>query len=277
MKITRAMVARKAGVSVSTVSYVLNTSRYVSPKLTEKVMAAVEELGYTPDMAARSMVKKRSQILTIIANDLTNSMYGELLMAIEHEAVQRGYFINMCSGQLPLKEYIKSMIGRRVDGVFFASVPDKVTETDINQMLSNDIVVACGNYILPGEKRINRVEVDYDSGIKQAVQHLIGLGHKEIVYLNGLREGEGIDLKCKAMKATDGEGNVSDIDMPETSNALQFFTEDGTKISVRPSGTEPKIKFYVEVKGQMGCAKCYASATAEADEKVEAVKKSLGI
>ena len=198
MKITRAMVARKAGVSVSTVSYVLNASRYVSPKLTEKVMAAVEELGYTPDMAARSMVKKRSQILTIIANDLTNSMYGELLMAIEHVAVQRGYFINMCSGQLPLKEYIKLMIGRRVDGVYFASVPDKVAETDINQMLSNDIVVACGNYILPGEKRINRVEMDYDSGIKQAVQHLIGLGHKEIVYLNGLREGEGIDLKCKA-------------------------------------------------------------------------------
>ena len=74
MKITRATVAKKAGVSVSTVSYVLNTSRYVSPKLTQKVMDAVEELGYAPDMAARSMVTKRSRILTIIANDLTNSM-----------------------------------------------------------------------------------------------------------------------------------------------------------------------------------------------------------
>ena len=56
----------------------------------------------------------------------------------------------------------------------------------------------------------------------------------------------------KTLKATDGEGNVSDIDMPETSNVLQFFTADGTKISVRPSGTEPKIKFYIEVKGEMG-------------------------
>ena len=79
------------------------------------------------------------------------------------------------------------------------------------------------------------------------------------------------------MKATDGEGNVTEIDMPETSNVLQYFTEDGSKISVRPSGTEPKIKFYVEVKGEMGCAKCYASANAAAAEKVEAVKKSLGI
>ncbi len=81
----------------------------------------------------------------------------------------------------------------------------------------------------------------------------------------------------KTLKATDGEGNVTDIEMPETSNVLQYFTEDGTKISVRPSGTEPKIKFYVEVKGEMGCAKCYANANAAAVEKVEAVKKSLGI
>ena len=81
----------------------------------------------------------------------------------------------------------------------------------------------------------------------------------------------------KTLKATDGEGNVADIDMPETSNVLQYFTEDGTKISVRPSGTEPKINFYMEVKGEMGCPKCYDADNAAAEEKVEAVRKSLGI
>lgn len=81
----------------------------------------------------------------------------------------------------------------------------------------------------------------------------------------------------KTLKATDGQGKVSDLDMPETSNVLQYFTEDGTKISVRPSGTEPKIKFYIEVTGMMGCSKCYISANAEAEQKVEAVRKSLGI
>ena len=81
----------------------------------------------------------------------------------------------------------------------------------------------------------------------------------------------------KTLKATDGKGNVTDLDMPETSNVLQYFTADGTKVSVRPSGTEPKIKFYVEVKGEMGCPKCYARETNAALEKVEAVKKSLGI
>ena len=81
----------------------------------------------------------------------------------------------------------------------------------------------------------------------------------------------------KTLQATDATGQLSAIDMPETSNVLQYFTADGTKISVRPSGTEPKIKFYIEVKGEMGCPKCYASATAAADQKVEAVKASLGI
>ena len=81
----------------------------------------------------------------------------------------------------------------------------------------------------------------------------------------------------KTLKQTDSAGHVTDIDMPEPSNVLQYFTEDGGKVSVRPSGTEPKIKFYIEVKGEVGCRNCFATADAEATEKVEAVKKSLGI
>jgi phosphoglucomutase len=73
------------------------------------------------------------------------------------------------------------------------------------------------------------------------------------------------------------QGVESDLDMPATSNVLQWFTADGTKISVRPSGTEPKIKFYVEVKGEMACPKCYPSATVEAQAKVDAIKKDLGL
>lgn len=81
----------------------------------------------------------------------------------------------------------------------------------------------------------------------------------------------------QTLKQTDAAGNVTDLDMPDTSNVLQYFTEDGSKVSVRPSGTEPKIKFYVEVKGEMGCRNCYAGADAAADEKIQAVMKSLGI
>jgi len=81
----------------------------------------------------------------------------------------------------------------------------------------------------------------------------------------------------KTLKQTDATGKVSDMDMPDTSNVLQFYTEDNTKVSVRPSGTEPKIKFYMEVKGTLKSAADYVEADAAAAKKIEAVRASLGI
>ncbi len=82
----------------------------------------------------------------------------------------------------------------------------------------------------------------------------------------------------KSLKQTCVKCNkVEDINMPETANVLQWFTEDGTKVSVRPSGTEPKIKFYVEVKGEMKSAADYKKASDAANAKVEAIKKSLNL
>ncbi|MDY3877010.1 MAG: phospho-sugar mutase [Prevotella sp.] len=82
----------------------------------------------------------------------------------------------------------------------------------------------------------------------------------------------------QSLEATDENGNVTKIDMPITSNVLQWFCNDGTKVSVRPSGTEPKIKFYIEVKDNtMKCAGCYERCCKAAEEKIEAIKKSLSL
>ena len=82
----------------------------------------------------------------------------------------------------------------------------------------------------------------------------------------------------QSLEATDENGNVTKIDMPTTSNVLQWLCNDGTKVSVRPSGTEPKIKFYIEVKDNtMKCAGCYERCCKAAEEKIEAIKKSLSL
>ncbi len=98
---------------------------------------------------------------------------------------------------------------------------------------------------------------------------------------NPPREIAGSKVVCTkdyaTLTETDGDGQAKPIDMPEKSNVLQWFTADGTKVSVRPSGTEPKIKFYIEVKGEMGCPKCYAGAHTVALEKIDAVVRSLGL
>ena len=82
----------------------------------------------------------------------------------------------------------------------------------------------------------------------------------------------------KTLEQRNADGSISKIDMPDTSNVLQWFCEDGTKVSVRPSGTEPKIKFYLEVKDpSFKCAGCYERCMNAAAEKVEAIKKGLNL
>ncbi|KGI61487.1 putative phosphoglucomutase [Prevotella sp. DNF00663] len=81
----------------------------------------------------------------------------------------------------------------------------------------------------------------------------------------------------QTLEQTDENGNVTKLDMPDTSNVLQWFCSDGTKVSVRPSGTEPKIKFYLEVKDQMTKKSDYVELDKKGDVKIAAIKRSLNL
>ena len=91
--------------------------------------------------------------------------------------------------------------------------------------------------------------------------------------------GSVIDI-CKdfqSLEITKADGSKEKMDMPDTSNVLQWFCTDGTKVSVRPSGTEPKIKFYLEIKDTMNSASDFPACEQRVGEKSEAIKKSLGL
>ena len=98
---------------------------------------------------------------------------------------------------------------------------------------------------------------------------------------NPPKELAGSKVVCskdfKLLEACDAEGNKVKLEMPDTSNVLQYFTENGTKVSIRPSGTEPKIKFYIEVPGELKSAADYPEACKKAEAAVDEVVKSLGI
>ena len=81
----------------------------------------------------------------------------------------------------------------------------------------------------------------------------------------------------QSLEITKVDGSKEKMDMPDTSNVLQWFCTDGTKVSVRPSGTEPKIKFYLEIKDTMNSASDFPACEQRACEKIEAIKKSLGL
>ena len=91
--------------------------------------------------------------------------------------------------------------------------------------------------------------------------------------------GSVIDVykNFQSLELTKADGSKEKMDMPDTSNVLQWFCTDGTKVSVRPSGTEPKIKFYLEIKDTMNSASDFPACEQRACEKIEAIKKSLGL
>lgn len=119
--------------------------------------------------------------------------------------------------------------------------------------------------VKPGKSGADEIKAMMENFRQNPPKELAGSPVKKMKDFKSLKQ---TCIKC---------GTVSDIEMPDTANVLQFFTEDGTKVSVRPSGTEPKIKFYIEVKGEMKSAADYAKANAAAEAKVEAIRKSLNL
>jgi phosphoglucomutase len=119
------------------------------------------------------------------------------------------------------------------------------------------------------------VERPGKSGADEIQQMMINFREHPLQELGGSKV---VLLKdYKSLEAKDAQGNVTKLVMPETSNVLQWFCEDGTKVSARPSGTEPKIKFYIEIKDNMTDPSQFEALEAKAEKHVEAIKKSLGL
>jgi phosphoglucomutase len=120
------------------------------------------------------------------------------------------------------------------------------------------------------------VERPGKSGADEIQQMMINFREHPLQELGGSKV---VLLKdYKSLEAKDAQGNVTKLVMPETSNVLQWFCEDGTKVSARPSGTEPKIKFYTEVKDpSFKGAADYERCMKAAEQKIEAIKKSLNL
>ncbi len=186
MRVTRADVAKLAGVSTATVSYVLNGSRHMSEKTRKLVLDAVDQLKYKPDMIARSMTKNETMQLSFMVENAANPFYGEIINGFENAAVEHGYFVNICTGNKNINDYFDNYIARRVDGVFIAAIPYKFDMEKLYSLTENGIrVVVSGNTDVD-LKRVSSIENDYVAAMQTAVGHLYELGHRDIAYLSGL-------------------------------------------------------------------------------------------
>lgn len=196
MRATRSDVAKLAGVSTATVSYVLNGSRHMSEKTRKRVLEAVEQLNYKPDMIARSMTKNETRQLSFMINNAANPFYGEIINGFENAAMERGYFVNLCTGNKNINDYFDNYVARRVDGVFIAAIPYKFDMEKLYSLTDNGIRVIVSGIVDVDLRRVNSIENDYVSAMDKAIRYLYELGHREIAYLSGLNRNSRFDLRA---------------------------------------------------------------------------------
>lgn len=181
-------VALRAGVSISAVSRVLTDApgARVSPQTRERIKVAATELNYRPNFAGRALKVSRTDVIALVAPDLTNSFLTELMLGVEEETTRLGYMLLLGRSEdlQPGGEMISRLLTEgRVDGML-VQVGDTTSRAQIQELVRVDLPVILINSIDAGER--NGVVLQDEEGARIATQHLIDLGHTRIGFVGGL-------------------------------------------------------------------------------------------
>jgi len=177
-------VARLAGVSVATTSKVLNKKGFVSPKLTQRVLSAVESLDYHPDQVARSLKVRQTQTIGMVIPDITNPFYTDVIRGVETEVRVRGYSLILAdANDDPALEDVnlRMLFARRADGILLAPT---VGSTIQGRLTRRRFPLVLFDRLCPGLK-CSAVVTDNVGAAYDATRHLLGLGHRRIAIITG--------------------------------------------------------------------------------------------
>jgi len=178
-------VAEQAGVSTATVSHVINNTRFVTEPTRERVLRAIENCNYYPNVHARSLASGRSHTVGLLVSDISNPFFPELVKSIEVAASERGYDTILASSNYDAartSDYVRRMVGRRVAGVLLMT--SEVDQQLVDELIDLEVPAVFYN-LEPAGGRISNVIVDCQVGIDEALSHLVSLGHRRIAHLAG--------------------------------------------------------------------------------------------
>jgi LacI family transcriptional regulator len=219
-------VARLAGVHASTVSRVLNpaTRAMIRPAVAETVLAAVAQLGYRPHAIAASLRTRRSSTVGVLIPDLTNPLFAAIVRGIEDALGAAGYtaMLGNCDND-PARErtMLQKMRERRVDGLILATAHRE--DALIAECRADDIPLVLVNRTVD-DRAVSAVVVDDATGIRLAIEHLAGLGHRAIAHLAGPQDlSTGRQRQRSFAKALAAAGLVAD---PRLVLVCRAMTED---------------------------------------------------
>jgi DNA-binding LacI/PurR family transcriptional regulator len=195
MRVTRDDVAKMAGVSTATVSYVINNKRKISENIRKRVLDAVATLNYKPDMIARSMVTNETMQLGLVLESISNPFFGEIIHGFENAANEKGYFVNICTGFNKLDDYFDNFISRRLDGVFIMAMPPKFHIEKVYNLVDHGVKVIMSGDTEADIKKVSSIESDYVEAMDNIIAHLVSLGHRNIAFISGLSRNHKFDMR----------------------------------------------------------------------------------
>ena len=178
-------IARRAKVSIATVSRAINRVPTVDPQLARRVWKVVDQLGYYPNTQARALVSGKSRIFGLVVSEITNPFFPEIVQTFEELAVQNDYEILVTStvhDTKRMKSSVRRMIERRVDGVAILTFGMEESLLDDLRIRNVPLVFVDVGPDLP---RVSNIKINYENGIRQAVQHLAALRHTKIAFVSG--------------------------------------------------------------------------------------------
>jgi LacI family transcriptional regulator len=178
-------IARRAGVSTATASRAINRVPSVDPQLVKRVWKVVDELGYYPNTQARALVSGRSRIFGLIVSEITNPFFPEIVQTFENLAVENNYEILLTSTIHEPKRMdlaVRRMIERRVDGV--AILTFGMEESLLKDLRYRKVPLVFVD-VGPDVDGIINIRINYQNGIRQAVQHLAAFRHTRIAFVSG--------------------------------------------------------------------------------------------
>jgi DNA-binding LacI/PurR family transcriptional regulator len=178
-------VARLANVSIATVSRTINHIPSVNPQMAKRVWEAIRQLNYFPNTQARALVSGRSRLLGLIVSEITNPFFPELIQGFEDVAVENDYEILIGSTNYEperMQRCIRRMVERNAEGV--AVMTFGIEQPLLDQLADRKVPLVFVD-VAPERPGISVLKVDYSHGIRQGVQHLAALGHREIGFISG--------------------------------------------------------------------------------------------
>ena len=235
-------VAELADVSTATVSHVLNGTRYVSPRLTERVQTALVELDYRPDAVAQSLRRRRTMTLGLLLPSVEIPFFASVVYSIERSASEQGYNIILCDSdwQMPTEEaHLRDLLARRVDGLMCISA--SMSAAEIGPVIEGGTPVVMFERQMP-DIGLDAVGIDNERGAYEATMHLLKLGHRRIGLVRGMAISTVSDERLRGCRRALAEEGIAFDDGsprnggPESSGLLfcgDFLPETGWQAAER--------------------------------------------